>query len=231
VTTTDQQFEARLGRVLREGAGRLSVGRATPPLPTASSLIRPVSRRKRSIRRRTIGIGLGVSLALAGTAVAAATSTGPRVFLSPPAKASPTATPITDAVRSVLPTGASITGATHVQSAQSNYDDITAQLADGTTDDFTAYQHFATGDLDGFGLPKSTIAGGTLWIGSNDPTRRSVYYLNSAGIGVYVANSSAAGHAASMPAVISEAVRFAAALRSATAITTNTTPDGNAQPG
>ncbi len=116
------------------------------------------------------------------------------------------------AVASVLPTGANINQQRSVVTASASYDLVSSSAADGSTYEFNVYHKFSAAELDGAGLTKSAVQGGTLWVGSDSPDMRSVYFLGSSGVGVWISNSSASRHAVSISTLESEAAQLASAV-------------------
>src|ERR1700681_1265483 len=142
-------------------------------------------------------IFIGIALSSGGTALGEATPP----TTSPPSSSvlRPASMQTVAAATSALPPGTTIQVSQSIVSPTADYDHVVGLAADGSIYDITVYREFSASDLNGAGLTKASMASGTIWIGSDGPDQRSVYFLGSAGPGVRLASSSSSGHTASLP--------------------------------
>ncbi len=138
------------------------------------------------------------------------TTAGPGSISGGPTPVAAATASSTALVESALPAGFSVTGSRTVATAGADYEEVTGIAVNGSTYVVTVYHKFSSSELTGAALPQSSFAGGTVWIGSDSPDMRSIYFLGSNGAGVRIANSSSAGHAASISLLESEVARMAA---------------------
>lgn len=93
-----------------------------------------------------------------------------------------------------------------------SYDAIVASGPDGSRNDFTVYRVFSAAEFDGFGVPRSAVQGGTMWVSGDSSDSRAVYFLSAAGVGVRVASTSTTGNALTLDALHDEAFRLTTVL-------------------
>jgi hypothetical protein len=122
-----------------------------------------------------------------------------------------------DAAASALPPGTTIQQSQSVMTQTADYDRIVGLAPDGSTYDINVFRKFSASELDGAGLAKTSVPGGTIWVGSDRPDQRSLYFLSSTGAAVWLANSSRSGHAASLSGLEQTATRLAALVPIASA--------------
>jgi len=174
-------------------------------------------------RRRLIsalclgGTALAIAGATMGSGVASGSESPPTTALTqqpssrPPASASassPANPASSNAVLWALPAGSQVAGSRAVQSGKANYVAVTAK--DGSTD-YTVmfYNVFDPQELTNAGLPSTALGSGTAWIGSDTNQFRSVYFLSSAGRGVYIASGGSGELAPQLRQLESEATKLA----------------------
>ena len=126
------------------------------------------------------------------------------------AEGSPTAR----AVARVLPPGHRVRASQVVRSGGADYERVEADGPDGAFD-VTVYDRFDRSELAGAGLARSTVPGGVVWVGSEGPSSRSIYFLSSTGEGMRIGHTVRAGGASSIAGLEALALRLAPLVRNA----------------
>lgn len=147
--------------------------------------------------------GLVVALMVGSTGTASGESTPPTTsFVASAAGVAPlpaSAVSIS-AIISAMP-GFTVATSRSVATGKSNYDEITGTASDGSGYTIDVYHNFSRTELINAGLPSMGVAGGTLWVGSDGPDQRSVYFFSSKGSGVWISSSSTTGNADSLATI------------------------------